>query len=270
MLIDLILGPNLTPGSRLEIDPTDRPEASDYQVDPELAAARAFANRPELATARKEVERLEIQRKFRRNQMLPQLDVVTSYGYRGISGKGQPIPNLEPDPGEPSSFTVDIPSRYHNAHDDLLQKDNRTWSVRGVFSIPIGNNSARAEARKAALELRRAQTRYRRVEQNIVLEVREAIRNLRSTREGIEAAEERRRATREQLRAEQIRLEHGESTPFNVLEREEDLVEAERERIFALREYRNSIVGLDRAQGTILEDRRVLLQDARALRRFVR
>ena len=135
-----------------------------------------------------------------------------------------------------------------------------------MFSFPLGNRRARADARVADLELRRARTRLLRVEQDIVLEVRDAIRNLRSAQEGIEAAERRRLATEEQLRAERIRLEYGESTPFDVLEREEDLAEAESQKIVALQIYRSSPAQLDRAQGRILRNRNLVVAEARAVR----
>ena len=97
-------------------------------------------------------------------------------------------------------------------------------------------------------------------------DVRDAVRNLASALQGIEAAERAVAASREQLRAEQIRLEHGESTPFDVLLREEDLVTAESQRITALRIYHGSVTALDRAQGTLLEDRGIVLEDALPLR----
>jgi outer membrane protein TolC len=116
------------------------------------------------------------------------------------------------------------------------------------------------------LDLRRARTNVLRAEQDIVKEVREAVRNLKSALEGIEAAERAVAANAEQLRAEKIRLEHGESTPFEVLQREEDLVTAESQRITALRVYHGSVTALDRAQGTLLEDRGILLDEALPLR----
>jgi outer membrane protein TolC len=87
-----------------------------------------------------------------------------------------------------------------------------------------------------------------------------------SSAEGIEAAERRSTAATEQLRAESIRLEHGESTPFDVLLREQDLVEAESQHIFALQAYQDSLAALDRAQGTILRNHNVVVEQARTLR----
>ena len=80
------------------------------------------------------------------------------------------------------------------------------------------------------------------------------------------ASERRRVAAQEQLRAENIRLEHGESTPFDVLLRESDLVNAESQKIDALQLYRTSLTALHRAQGTILEVRAISVAEAEPLR----
>ena len=63
-----------------------------------------------------------------------------------------------------------------------------------------------------------------------------------------------------------MRLEHGESTPFDVLLREEDLVQAQCQKILAQQTYHNSIPSLDRAQGTILERNQIVVEDAATLR----
>jgi outer membrane protein TolC len=119
---------------------------------------------------------------------------------------------------------------------------------------------------RAQLELRRAEVRLKRIRQQIILEVRKSARDLLSGLEGIEAAERRRLAAAEQLRAERVRLEHGESTPFEVLQRESDLVDAESQKIDALQTYRNSEAALLRAQGTILTARNVVFQEVAPLR----
>ena len=140
------------------------------------------------------------------------------------------------------------------------------WSAKGILSIPIGNNTAYHNLERSRLEFRRANAQTKRTEQDIILDVRNAVRNLESAYEGIEASERARIAASEQLRAERIRLEHGESTPFDVLLREEQLVSAERDKIEALRVYQNSATALDRAQGTILQSHSIVIQDVSTLR----
>ncbi len=99
-----------------------------------------------------------------------------------------------------------------------------------------------------------------------MIEVRQAARNLQASQEGIVAAQAAETAAAEQLRAERIRLEYGESTPFDVLQREEDLVDRENELIGAFQAYRTSVTALDRAQGTILRNRNIRIDDVGALR----
>ena len=270
-LIDLVYGPRLTPTSRLEIDPTDRPE--DYvtfALDPETSTQRALERRPELIIAQQQVQQSEIALKFAKNERLPQLDLVGSYGTYGLSGNDPNCP-LIPRPGDPpcppAQQPTGIGTRFSDNDDFWFDgQDDVVWVGGAQLSIPIPNTTARANVSKGELELRRALTNVTRVEQDIVKDVRDAVRNLLSALEGVEAAERFVAAATEQLRAERIRLEHGESTPFEVLQREEDLVTAESQRIAALRVYRGSVTALDRAQGTLLEDRSIVLEQALPLR----
>jgi outer membrane protein TolC len=154
------------------------------------------------------------------------------------------------DPNNP--LVVDR-SRRDTLHNWFNASGNHSYTVGGEFSIPLGNHTAKAARAQRAIELRRATTVLRREEQTVILDVRNAVRNLRSSIRGIQAAERNRGAQSETLDAEQERLRLGDSTPFQVLEHEQDLAQAERQVIFSLQVHRNAIAGLDRAQATLLE-----------------
>jgi len=268
VLIDLTLGAGLRADSTLEIDATDRPgEYVPYEIDVPAAVRTAFEYRPEMAAARKRIEAQDVERKFRWNQQLPELDFVLNWGESGIAGSQNPDFNCTfagPQQPDCEAGVLDPDTGFDDTFD--VWGDADSLVVGGVVSIPIPNNSARSAHDRSELQLRRARTEKRRLEQRIVLEVREKARNLEAAQEGIEAAERRRIAAEEQLRAERIRLEYGESTPFDVLLRERDLVEAENQKIGALQIYRFSVTELDRAQGTILRNRNVRIDDVSALR----
>ena len=276
-LIDLVLGPNLAAESKLAIQPTDRPgDYVAYDIDVEEAVRKGLAHRPELAVAQREIERQEIALKFAKNQRLPQFDLVASYGNEGLAGTENPNLSCQfgatrpecnpPGPANPRTG-VSVGSNYGDSYDNFFTQSAADRIVAGgVFSIPIPNTSARHKVSKSELELRRAKVQKRRVEQQIVLEVRGAARDLASAQEGIEASQRRVLAAEEQLRAEKIRLEYGESTPFDVLLRERDLVGAETEKIVAYRVYRTSATNLDRFQGTILKTRNIAIDAAGRLR----
>ncbi len=268
-LVDQVFGEQLTAGSTLRVNPTDRPDSDTSQkVDVEAATEKAMERRPELSSIDRQIRQQEIQLASSRNQLAPQVDLKASYGYQGLSGKP-----CDPAAAGGGTFSFcsgvppDIHSSFSHSTEDFFDHDGAVnWSVGGVFSIPLGNHVPRAKRRSAEIELRRARTTRSRQVQDIILEVREAARGLQSSREGIQAAERRRLAAEEQFRAESIRLEQGESTPFDVLQRERDLVEAESQKINAFRAYRDSVVELERAQGTILERHNIVVDEARRLR----
>jgi len=272
-LIDLVLGSRLRAESRIQLVPTDRPDDYvNYDIDPEQAAAIAFRYRPELDIADRNIERLEINLKFNKNQRLPQLDAFGSYGNRGLAGRQRsgfdPCRLAPPPPAPPCSPPPPLDlGNFDDAFDDFFTGDAaRQYTAGAIFSIPIGNISGRHNVSTAELQLHRAHTLKRRVEQDVILDIRKAARDIKSTQEGIRAAQREEQAAAEQLRAERFKLEYGESTPFDVLLREEVLVEAEQKLIAAFQSYRNSVTFLDWSQGTILRNRNISIEAAGRLR----
>ncbi len=257
-LVDAVLGRELKATMHFRIQPADDPENYEARdVNVEHAIATAFANLPELQTADRIIEQRKLQLKFAKNTRLPQFDVDVRYGYVNVSGEERPTP-FNPNPVTLRS------SGYNKSYDDLFSEDGfENYSVRGIFSIPIPNRTARHNVIKSEIELRRARTRKARTKQDVILSVRSAARGITASSRGIQAAERRRLAAEEQLRAERIRLEHGESTPFEVLQRESDLVDAESQKIGALQAYRAAEARLERAQGTILDTYRIHVDDVR-------
>jgi outer membrane protein TolC len=269
-LIDAVFGSQLTAGSHLAVQPTDDPENYvGYPVDPVEAARKAMANRPEIAEAEDTIEQQEFRLRFAKNQRLPQLDLRASYGASGRRGEGVPSNSFSCGGQPPPCFTPNdsTGSSIGDTYDDYwTNRGGEDLLVGAVFSIPLGNVRARHNVSLARLVVRKAKAQLTRLRQSIILQVRDGARNLKSAQEGIEAAKRREVAATEQLRAEQIRLEYGESTPFKVLQKEQDLVQAENEKIAALFTYRRSVIDLHRAQGTILSARNIVIDEAATLR----
>ena len=264
-LINLVLGTGLTADSALRIEPTDPPkDYVTYHVDAEEATKRAFEQRPELKIADDAIERQKLELKFAKNERLPSLDIQFNYGNRGLAGKQNPnLLDFNGDPVDPDTVPE---GNFGDTVDDFLTDSAADQiSARALLTIPLTNTAARSKVSQSELALRRTTVQKRRLEQNIILEVRKAVRDLQSSQEGIEAAQRASEASAEQLRAERIRLEYGESTPFDVLLREEDFVEAESREIDAIRLYRTSVTGLSRAQGSILANRNIAIDEISAV-----
>jgi outer membrane protein TolC len=260
-LIASVLGNRLQADTALQFQPTDNPAYTRVaSIDLKEAVETAFARRPELASARKQVQQGEVALKFAKNQRLPRFDV--SVRYRTLGATGQENPATPP-------FSIPTPPNIGDFGDTFdyyyRQGGPRELTAFGVVSIPLGNTTARKNVSRAKIQLRQAGSLITQLEQDIIVSVRRAARGLLASAQGVEAAERRRIAAAEQLRAEQIRLEHGESTPFDVLQRERDLVDAESQKISALQAYRVSQAALQREEGTILSDRNVVIDQVRKL-----
>jgi outer membrane protein TolC len=261
---DLILGRNLHGVSNLAFHPTDEPNADAPEaLDVPDALTVAFEKRPELREAEAQIERQELRLRFAKNQRLPQLDFVGSYAAAGQTGTTKEFT----DEGGTVNPPVVVGSGVGDAFRNLASDDGGdTYVARAVFSIPFPNTRARKAVSISELELRRANTLLKRLEQGIILDIRRTLRGVESSYRGIHAADRRVAAAAEQLRAEEIRLEHGESTPFDVLLRERDLVDAESQFITALQAYQSSAVFFERARGTILDGHSIVIDDVRPLR----
>ena len=247
-LLDLIAAPTMEEfeSTRLVVDD---PTFVDYTVEPDVIIRRAMRLRPELQIARKRVEDAEVQLQLAQNQVLPSLDLVASYRLSGLAGKSTSTVATSPFPTSSSGVTDDF----------FSASQSRSWGIGARFELPLGNDVARAELAQRKIELRRSYTSMRRVEQDIILDVRDAARVLRNSADSVAASERRRVASQETLRAEEERLRLGDSTPFLVLEFEEDLTESESQVIQSLQAYRNAITALERSQATLLETRSISL-----------
>ncbi len=267
-LLNLIIAPGPSGYKGTVIRP-ESPTIVEYEVDLDATVERALETRPEVAIARKRLEDSQLALDLAENQVLPSLDLVGSYRLEGISGDAKDRANNNASGGSdppppPDSFprTFDGSSSSNGANDDFFNSSGaHSWSFRAEFSIPIPNTTARALATQRRIEYRRTRTNVRQTEQVVVLEAREAARNLASAVEAIEAEERAKEAAAESLRAEQEKLRLGDSTPFDVLLFLEDLAEAENRMVRALQVYRNAITDLERAQGTLLTSRGISFEE---------
>ncbi len=288
-LLNLVVVPSHAGFATTHLVP-EEPTYVEYTVNEEVSVARAMRHRPELAAARRTVEDAELQLAFAENQRLPRLDLVASYTVNGLSGTQKrnagTLPprasscvdanldgvcdaapvldtcSVDPLTGQCSRVSdLGLSSGGSSSHSDFFRgSGDKGWVIGGRVEIPFGNRSARHLAFQREIELRRTRTALRRTEQTVILDVRNSSRVLRNALQALQAAERRVVAQEETLRAEQERLRLGDSTPFTVLEFEEDLAEAEQQEIFALQTYRNAIAALERAQGTLLETRNISVE----------
>jgi outer membrane protein TolC len=217
------------------IHPTDIPNVGPVTLDFAGSFREGLKNRPDYQMVKTEIEKDEITIQYAENQRFPNIDLEASYGFNGLGDTfGDSIEDLE---------------------------ENREWLIGVVIKFPLGNRTAKSDLRVAQLEAKQSLLSLKRIEQDILVEIDNAITEVETNKKRIEAAMVSRRLAEEALRAEEIKLKQGLSTSHNVLDFQEDLTEARSREIIAVIDYNKSLVELSRAKGTVLDDEGIVFSE---------
>jgi len=233
------------------IVPATEPEAPFIEISLDEAIETALSERPEIRSKIVENENLEVDYKFFKNQQKPQLDITANYGQSGVGG--DIFQELDTDGDGVIDTIVDRPGGYGDALDQLSSGDAFFWSVALNFRYAIQNRSARAQKVIAELALEQGEVELDDLELQVLTEVRQASRAVRTATQQIEAAKVASRLAEKNLEAEQKRYENGLSTSFEVLQIQEDLTEARSREVSAIITYRKALTSYYRATGRLLE-----------------
>jgi outer membrane protein TolC len=132
------------------------------------------------------------------------------------------------------------------------------------LNVPIRNRSAQADHLRAELESDQTEVSLRQIQNQVELEVRQAIIGLMQGKAQVQAAHEAARLAQQTLDAEQKKLQAGVSVPYQVILRERDYVEAQQQEVESVAGYAKALVEMDRAMGTTLDRNGIQLSDALA------
>jgi outer membrane protein TolC len=196
-----------------------------------------------LQNARKSIESTDVSITYFRNQSLPALDMLASYGSQGIGGT-----QLIREGGIGSGITGSIPGGFLDALSVLGNRDYPNWNLQLNVSYPIGGSQAEAQHARARVQRQQAVTRLRALEVQAAAEVANAALTVQSNLKRVEAARAARELAAKQLEAEQSKFEVGISTNFFVVQAQRDLANAQNVELRALADYRKSLVTFERAQ----------------------
>ena len=228
------------------IVPTENMDVEATPVDVAASVQQALDRRPELALAGAALDGERVETRFARNGVRPSLDAVASYDRFGVAGT--PLSGFTfPNGGLDQSFQSLRDNQFNAARVAL------------VLGLPIRNSSARGAAESARHIERQAQAEIAFVRKSIRAQVLDAAATLETAGQRIEAARSGRQAAEVQLAAEKDRYDTGLSTNFLVLTRQNDLSRARLDEISALSDYHTARTELARADGTLIEQRGIVL-----------
>ncbi len=249
-----------------EVVPVDTMEVPDKDTTgaTEDLVKEALTNRAELSESRIDLTNREITNKAAKNALLPTLDLFAFYGASGLAGVQNPsgtCPPVNPPIGctPPNTYPT---TGYGHAFDNLF---NNTAPDKGVgvqLSIPLRNRAAQADQIRSQLEYRQAQMRLNQLENQVRIEVRNALFTVQQDRARVDAAKAGVELAKQSLDAETKKYALGASTNTLVLQTQRDLTQGATNLVSAMAAYEKARVELDRVTGKTLDNLGIQLDDA--------
>lgn len=164
---------------------------------------------------------------YYKNQMLPDLSAIASYGQTGLDGQ------------------------YHSTIDELASGKYFSWKIGLVLNVPIFNWKNRGNYTKADLELKQTGAAIREIEKNITVEAAEAYNNLNYAIKKIKASGKSLLAAEKSIAAEDGKFRAGLSTLNDLLKFQRDYATALYDEAKSRADYAKSLVELNRIQGLL-------------------
>jgi outer membrane protein TolC len=248
--------------SDARIVPTDRIRVPDVEpVSPiQDLVAMALSARPELAQNRIQVTNQEITLHGSKNGLLPTLDLVGSMTNNALAGQVNPVESTFPFSfGTPSPAFV---GGYGAVLKQLFARNYPNYSAGFNLTIPLSNRAARAQAIDDQLTLRQLQLGVQRLENQVRVDVQNAVIGVRNARAQYQAAVKARVLQEQTLDAEQKKYAAGSSVIYNVILTQRDLATARQNELAAEAAYAKSKVELERVTGQTLNSNGISLAEA--------
>ena len=188
----------------------------------------AMQHRPEVQQTDARLSQADVHERVADNGRLPQLDLAAGYTLNGLR------------------------QRLDRSIDEEFTTNFYDWSVGMQFSVPIGNRARLSAYERSQLERSRALHERENTQQQILLEVSDAVRSLAGAEESVLATRAARQAAEQTLHDEQAFVEAGVALAKDLLDAQRDLADAKVREIQAMVSYMVGLAALERAKGTLL------------------
>ena len=200
----------------------------------------------------------ELNFQYARNQLLPDLSLSASYWSPGISGTqilyqdNNPLTNV---------IIGYVPAGAKDSLRDAFRMRYSNWSISLSLSVPLNNYLTQAHYAQIKLSYDQAVLRIRNQEQQVFLEVKNAVRDVETNAKRVQAYKLARELSERRLQAEEKKLKVGLTTNYIVLWQQRDLATAISSELKAMIDYSMSVSALERTLGTSLKTKNIRVGD---------
>jgi len=242
----LILDPAEADFWTTTFDPTDEAPFQEQAIDVDAAVRSALDRRTDLRAAKNNIERSDIDIRFLKNQILPDVNAQVNYGAVGVGGT-QFSGGTNPFTGITTPLSV-VNRSYGAALSDVFSNAYPQWSLGVQIGYPLGASTSHANLARANLEYQQSQTQLKNMQLQIATQVRDAARSVQTNQKRVQSARASRELQEKKLEAEEKKLAAGMSSSFFVFQAQRDLSLARTTEIQAISDYNKSLVDFESVQ----------------------
>ena len=223
----------------------------------------ALQLRPDYLAATKQLENTRISLEGSRNAVRPEFDLVGNALNSGLAGGPNSLypvapGTVAPGPGSLLGYGGD----YGTALGQIFKNNYPTYSIGLNLTLPLRNRQAEADLARDELQMRQTQVRNKQLENQVRVQVEDALIAIERTKASYEAASETRKLQEQSLEIEQERFDVGLSTNFLVIQYQSYVAQAKSAEVAALGAYSKARTQLDSVMGIILRANGITLDDA--------
>jgi outer membrane protein TolC len=191
--------------------------------------SKAFEKRYDYKATLVTADVQNVRLKFAKNQLLPELDLVGTYGFNGLD----------------ASFA--------RSNNQIFNGATPQWTVGFNFQFPIGNRQAKAQYSAVASQKEQAIIKIKEIELTIANDLDTIDTRIETNRQRVLTSRQTRELGEEAVRIAYRRLDEGLISAFDVIDQQRKLYDAKSREIAAITELNKSITLLWLVTGTILE-----------------
>ncbi len=231
----------------LDLDLTEKPEPAGElrSIDTAAALQEALQKRPEFDALRASLSIDQTRVRLAHNHLRPELDLTGSYASAGVGG----VTLSQNQTMSKSSLNQVFGFNYP------------TYQAQLSLTLPIRNRAAQAELGGALVSRRNDLYNERQLQEQVSLDVRNAVHQLEQAKLSIAAGEQAVDLAKKNTAAEQRKYELGQGTIFLVLEAQTEQAAAEQSLLQAQVGYQLAVASVDHATGGLLEPYKVQIAD---------
>jgi outer membrane protein TolC len=229
-------------------------------MDREVTVEKAMNIRPDLKAAVQNLDVDDLAIRSARNGLLPNLALTGSYQSQGRGGVFYKRTNVFTGDGTTSSVLTSVPGGFSDALTQMFNFGYPVYSFGVTLSLPIKSHQASADMADALVQKKRDALNVRTTQQQIRLDILNAVTNLEGSKEQLKLARIARDLAQKNYDAEKKKYELGTEQNQFVLQAQNDLVSAESNVVINLINVRRNVLTVLTKTGELLDERGIVVQ----------